>query len=229
MIMRHLLFIFLILYGTVAGAQVRETVSILGDSYSTFEGYITPETNEPWYFQRKDLKKTDVTDVTQTWWWQVVKDGGYKLGVNNSYSGATICYTGYQDADYTPRSFITRCPALGNPDIILVFGATNDSWANAPIGEYKYKDWVRADLYTFRPALAKLLHELAVRYPNVRVYFILNTGLKEEINTSVQTICRHDGIPVIQLKDIDKQNGHPTVKGMKSISAQVLQFIQKRK
>ena len=227
--MRNLLLGLLILCSAITAAQVRETVSILGDSYSTFEGFITPETNEPWYFREKDAKRTDVADVTQTWWWQVVKNGGYKLGVNNSYSGATICYSGYHDGDYSSRSFITRCPMLGNPDIILVFGATNDSWANAPIGDYKYKDWVRADLYTFRPALAKLLHDLAVRYPNVKVYFMLNTGLKEDINASVLTICKYYGVPVIQLKDIDKQNGHPTIKGMKSISAQVLQVLYRGK
>lgn len=227
--MRNLLLGLLILCSAITAAQVRETVSILGDSYSTFEGFITPETNEPWYFREKDAKRTDVADVTQTWWWQVVKNGGYKLGVNNSYSGATICYSGYHDGDYSSRSFITRCPMLGNPDIILVFGATNDSWANAPIGDYKYKDWVRADLYTFRPALAKLLHDLAVRYPNVKVYFMLNTGLKEDINASVLTICKYYGVPVIQLTDIDKQNGHPTIKGMKSISAQVLQVLHREK
>lgn len=74
--MRNLLLGLLILCSAITAAQVRETVSILGDSYSTFEGFITPETNEPWYFREKDAKRTDVADVTQTWWWQVVKMGG---------------------------------------------------------------------------------------------------------------------------------------------------------
>lgn len=29
----------------------KPAVSILGDSYSTFEGYIEPKTNEMWYFK----------------------------------------------------------------------------------------------------------------------------------------------------------------------------------
>ena len=56
--------------------QGRERVSILGDSYSTFVGYI-PAEYEQWY--TGDTKMTDVTDVRQTWWWQVVKDGACLL------------------------------------------------------------------------------------------------------------------------------------------------------
>lgn len=46
---------------------------------------------------------------------------------NNSYSGSTVCHTGYQKADYSDRSFATRMDNLGNPDVLLVFGGTNDS------------------------------------------------------------------------------------------------------
>ena len=56
-----------------------KSVSVLGDSYSTFEGFITPKTNYTWYFAKPDQKNTDVTDVTQTWWHRVVTDKGWKL------------------------------------------------------------------------------------------------------------------------------------------------------
>lgn len=207
-------------------AQVRQTVAILGDSYSTFEGYIYPDTNESWYFVKNNPKQTDLNDVRDTWWWRVVKEGGYKLGVNNSYSGATICYTGYNDADYSSRSFITRLPQLGTPDIILIFGGTNDSWAGAQMGEYKYRDWKRADLYFFRPAMAKLLDDAQKRYPNARLLFLLNSELRDEVNSSVRTICKHYGVSLLELKDVDKLAGHPTVKGMESISRQVLKALQ---
>lgn len=209
-----------------ASAQTRPTVAVLGDSYSTYEGFI-PKENEVWYHQPADLKHTDVTQVEQTWWWQVIKEGGYKMGMINSWSGSTICNSGYNDEDYTYRSFITRSGNLGNPDIILVCGGTNDSWAGAPIGNYQYADWKRADLYTFRPAMAKLLHDLQAHYPNVEVYFILNSELKQEINESVAEICKHYGVPLIRLKDIDKKSGHPSVKGMKSFADQVLKALKK--
>lgn len=220
------LFCLLALSFLPCNAQVKQTIAVLGDSYSTFSRFI-PEGNEVWYKIPADLKNTDVTQVEQTWWWQVIKDGGYKMGMINSYSGATICNTGYRDEDYTKRSFITRSTQLGNPDIILICGATNDSWAGSPIGEYKYDNWKRADLYTFRPAMAKLLHDIQEHYPNVDVYFILNSELKKEINESVSTICQHYHVPLIQLHDIDKKSGHPSVKGMKSFAQQVLKAIKK--
>lgn len=226
--MKKYIFLFCLLSVILmpTAAQVKPTVAVLGDSYSTFEGFI-PQGNEVWYHVPADLKHTDVTKVEQTWWWQVIKEGGYKKGMINSYSGATICYTGYNDADYSARSFITRATNLGNPDIILICGATNDSWCGAPVGNYKYENWKRADLYTFRPAMAKLLNDIQEYYPGVAVYFILNSELREDINASVLEICKHYQIPVIKLHDIDKISGHPSVKGMKSFAQQVLKVIKK--
>ena len=144
------LYILACLFTVNAVAQsIRPTVAVLGDSYSTFEKYI-PDTNKT-YYTTTDWSKTGVVNVKQTWWWQVIKKAGFKLGANDSYSGATVSYSGYNDEDYADRSFITRVPRLGNPDIILIFGGINDNWANTPIGEYKYEDFKRADLYTYRP------------------------------------------------------------------------------
>lgn len=225
---KSILSIFLLLICTLsAQAQAKPSVTIFGDSYSTFEGYLTPDTMETWYFDRHDdPRRTDVSSVRQTWWWQVIQRMGWKLEVNNSWSGATICNTGYDDADYTHRSFVTRLNSLGSPDIILLLGATNDSWCGAPIGEYKYADWRRADLYTFRPALAYLLSHLQDRYPTARLYYILNSDLKESINTSVAQICQHYGVPLIQLSGIDKTSGHPNIRGMQQIADQVVAALK---
>lgn len=195
-------------------------LSILGDSYSTFEGYLTPDTNAVWYWNH-EWDCTDVRNVRQTWWHQLLRDTGMRLCVNNSFSGATICHTGYDQADYSDRSFCTRLTNLGSPDIILVFGATNDEWAHAPIGEYKYADWTREDLYKFRPAMAYLLCQLIDHYPNVKLYFILNDILSSDINESVLAVCQHYQVPVIRLENIDKQCGHPNVLGMQQIAQQV--------
>jgi hypothetical protein len=45
--------------------------------------------------------------------------------------------------------------------------------------------------------------------------------LKESINESVHTICKHYGVQCLDLKDIEKQAGHPSVKGMTDFSKQV--------
>lgn len=210
-----------------AVAQSKPSVSILGDSYSTFEGYLTPDTMDIWYFSGKqDARRTDVENVGQTWWMQLIKKKNWKLELNNSWSGSTICYTGYRDEDYSRRSFITRVPALGSPDIILIFGGTNDSWANAPIGEFKYSDWRRSDLYTFRPAMACMLAKIKERYPTADVYVISNDGLKPEITGSMEQICKHYDVPMIQLHDISKTAGHPNVQGMMQIAEQLDREIE---
>jgi len=221
------LFMLMVVCATMSYAQAKETVAILGDSYSTYEGYLTPSTNEIWYFQPWRDKRTDVNDVKQTWWWQVIDRGGFKLGVNNSYSGSTICNTGYNDEDYTARSFVTRYNNLGTPDIIFVFGGTNDSWANVPVGEFKYENIRRADLFTFRPAMAYLMQGLINHYPGARIYVLINNELSEEVTNSMKTIADRYGIPYIQLKDIDKKGGHPSIKGMSQIADQILKTIKK--
>lgn len=97
-------------------AQVKQTVAVLGDSYSTFEGFI-PKGYATWYSPTAPPETTDVNKVEQTWWWQVI---------------------------------------------------------------------------------------------------------------SVKKICNKYQVPVIALHDIDKKNGHPTIKGMKSIADQVLKVIKSK-
>ena len=115
---------------------------------------------------------------------------------------------------------------LGNPDVLFVFGATNDSWAGAPIGEYQYENWSKADLYQFRPAMAYMLNYLVNRYPNVKIYFLLNSELKDSINESVKTICAYYKVECIQLKNVDKRGGHPSIKGMQQISDQIAAYMK---
>lgn len=213
------------LYGFVAMAQYHKSVSVLGDSYSTFEGYMTPSTNELWYCAHPRYG-TDVNDVSQTWWHKFIKANGYRLCVNNSYSGATIGYYGYSGNDYSDRSFITRMNNLGCPDMIFIFGGTNDSWANAPIGEYKYNNFRKDDFFAYRPALAYLLKSMIDRYVNTEIYFLINDGLREEITSSTIEICKYYGVKYILLRNIDKKNGHPTIKGHAMIVEQIEEALR---
>lgn len=221
------LLLLTVLFASFASAQTK-SVSVLGDSYSTYEGFVTPSTNELWYYAENPEAKTDVKNVRQTWWHQVIKENGWRLCVNNSYSGATISYTGYDGNDYSARSFNTRMDNLGQPDVIFVFGATNDSWAGSPVGEYKYEGITYGDLYQFRPALARMLQWMTDRYVNTEIYFLLNDDLRDEIDESVKTICAHYGVPVIELVSIDKLSGHPSVKGMRQIADQVNAFLKNK-
>lgn len=223
--MRKLHFLLILLAcSCMSFAQDQKVVSILGDSYSTFEGFI-PAGNAVWY-KASPSRNTDVTSVEQTWWKLWLTENNYTLGMNNSYSGATICDTGYNKEDYSDRSFATRLQNLGQPDVLFIMGGTNDSWAKSPIGEYKYESWTKEDLYQFRPAMAYMLCQIKALYPRTKVYFMLNSELKEEINESVKTICKRYNVPCLELKDIDKQHGHPSIKGMKQICSQLNAFLK---
>lgn len=213
----------------VATLSAQQKVAILGDSYSTFAGYLSPATNFPWYSAdlNSDIaKNNDVHSVEQTWWHQFVTKMGYELVCNNSFSGSTICHTGYNKEDYSDRSFITRLHHLGNPDIILIFGGTNDSWAGVPVGEYQYEGWTNADLYNFRPAFAYMLHNLRQLYPQAKIYNITNSELSEAVTVSADEICRHYNVPNLLLKDVEKQWGHPSVKGMEAICNQLIDLVK---
>lgn len=215
----------LCLFSLKAVAGDKTKVSIIGDSYSTFEDCVSPKWNEVWYFNNPKLDKTDLTDPSQTWWRILLEDDKYILEKNNSFSGSTICTTGYNGADFSDRSFISRIHNLGNPELILIFGATNDSWANSPIGEFKWEGWNEEDLKSFRPALAYFLQNITSLYPESRFLYIVNDGLKDEITSSIIEACEKTGIPYIRLEGIDKTAGHPNIRGMQQIADQVRAFL----
>ena len=200
-------------------------VSILGDSYSTFKGWV-PEKNIAWYMPvPKEGRPTDVTEVDQTWWKIFIDKNGYQLEKNNSYSGSTICNTGYGRKDYTDQSFVTRLTDIGNPDLIFVFGGTNDSFADSPLGEYIWKDWTKKELFQYRPATAYMLSELKRLHPNAEIWFIIGDDMKPQYAESSRLICEHYNVPVLELKDIQKMSIHPDQKGMLQIVDQLEQAL----
>jgi hypothetical protein len=68
--MRKIAFLLLAAASIVATAQTKK-VSILGDSYSTFQG-VNPEGYNPFY----PNDRNDVTEVSQTWWDLYIKGKG---------------------------------------------------------------------------------------------------------------------------------------------------------
>ncbi|MDE5594157.1 MAG: SGNH/GDSL hydrolase family protein, partial [Muribaculaceae bacterium] len=150
-----------------------------------------------------------------------ISERGYRICKNNSFSGSTVCNTGYRGNAYSDWAFIARMKDLGEPDIIYIFGGTNDSWAKVPIGDFKYSDWTKEDLYNFRPAMAYMLASMKEYYPGVEIVFLINNDLSEDVTKSIATICDKYDVDWIQLVDIDRIEGHPSVKGMQQIVDQI--------
>ena len=110
-------------------------------------------------------------------------------------------------------------------DTVFVFGVTNDNWADAPVGNTMYNGTKEEDLYSVLPAVCHFLESLKKAAPKARIAFILNTDNKCEITMGIKRACRHYGIEHVLLSEIEKECGHPTVKGMKQIKEQVLKKL----
>lgn len=205
--------------------------SILGDSFSAFEGYVDPETNDPWYCPPPH-NNIDVTCVEDMWWYKVAEEMGWTLEKNNSFSGSLICnFWGYNSGPYySPHSFIRRMDDLGNPDVIFVFGGTNDVWNGAYSGEYVYADWTESQLEQYRPALAYLFYNLERLYPYASIYFLVDMDLStldvQQFVESVNTIALHYRVKCINLYGIHKDWAHPNRQGMIDIAEQVVAALR---
>lgn len=198
-------------------------ISILGDSYSTYGGYV-PQGNRSFY--NGESQTEDTADVSDMWWHKLLNYQGYTLEVNQSSSGSPVCNTGYNGANATGHSFITRMKNIGDPDVIVIFGGTNDAWAKVPIGEYKYTDWTENDLKSFRPAFAYMCDYLKRTHPQATIYEIINSELSADAADSIKTICDRYGITWIQLPVFDKPfGGHPGKAGQNVIFEAVKDII----
>lgn len=207
-----------------------KNVLIFGDSYSTFNGYI-PKGYAAYY---SETGGTDVRNVNETWWHRLISETNSELVLNDSWSGSTICYTGYQNTDCSQTSsFICRLNKLiaggffkeNEINTVFVFGGTNDSWSNAPIGELKFSNWEKQDLYNVLPAICHFIFKLKETLPAARIVWLMNSGLKPEISDGMKTACEYYDITSIKFDCIDKIEGHPTVKGMEDIKNQILRDL----
>jgi hypothetical protein len=207
-----------------SSSPIKKRISILGDSYSTYGGFVTPETNRCFY--NGENENEDTTDVSDMWWYKLIENNDFLLEYNNSFSGSPICNTGYDGSNASSFSFLNRMKNIGRPDVIAVFGGTNDSWAGVPIGEYKYSNWTENDLKNFRPAFAYMCEHLQKHNPNANIYIIINSGLSDDVTTSMIAICEHYNIAKIALPTFDKPyGGHPGRSGQMTIYENVKDTI----
>ncbi|MBE6983155.1 MAG: hypothetical protein E7435_02575 [Ruminococcaceae bacterium] len=198
------------------------TFGILGDSYSTFQGYI-PEGNRC-YYPTKNVD--DVLTVEQTWWHQLMKKRKLHLLMDESFSSATVCEHNREDLP-EDSSFTKRAIRAFGPEnkekfeLLFLFGCTNDSWLDREIGELQYENWRGNDLRKVLPAYCYTIYQLKTHNPEATVVAIINTDLKEKIREGMIQAGEHYGIHNVILSDISKQNGHPDALGMTQIAEQV--------
>ena len=213
--------------------------AVLGDSYSSFEGYVDPETNDVYPYEN-----IGVTSAGQMWWHKVAGEMGWVMEKNNSFSGSLVCnYEGFSSGSYyAPHSFIRRMDDLGNPDVVFIFGATNDACVHGednvpvvPLGYDVFSDWTAEQLCTFRPALAYLLDSLKRIYPHAKLYFLLDMNLgsdgidwdrRDAFIGAIHRIATHYGVTCIDLEGIHKSHWHPNAEGQEDIARQVIEALE---
>ncbi len=203
-----------------------EKILIFGDSYSTYKGYV-PE-RYPVYYPTES--HPDVDDVSKTWWYMLASETKSEVVLNCSWSGSTICNTGYKGDCSRTSSFIYRLNQVidsgfftdSQVDRVFIFGGTNDSWTGNECGKIMFSDWTEADLRYILSGISFFIDKLQKFVSSDKFHFIINTELRPEVKSGIIEICNHYQIAFTELSDIDKVEGHPTYQGMSEIKRQVL-------
>lgn len=203
--------------------------SVLGDSFSAFEGTVDPDSNDVYNYER-----IGVTSAEQMWWHKVATAKEWTLEKNNSFSGSLMCnYWGFNAGPYyKPYSFINRMDNLGNPDVIFIQGGTNDVYNGAYWGEFIYSDWTEGDIEYYRPGLAYLFYHVQQLYPKAKIYYMIDMWLYDydpNARTFVEDalkIAQYYNIDCIELRDVHKNQWHPDVQGQDDIARQVIEVLE---
>ena len=140
-------------------------ISILGDSISTFVGYV-PDGNAVYYFGNN----TGVSSVNQTWWKRTIDQLELNLCINNSWGGSKVTTTnGEHLAGCMARSNLLHLEDK-DPDIIIVYLGINDFNTNVELGSYDGTQDFPTVTTTFREAYAIMLDKILTRYKSAMVY-----------------------------------------------------------
>lgn len=219
---------------------IDKRLCILGDSISTFG---TPDKNNAtgtWTYKgnRCRYPQDDLfTDVNYMYWKKLLDKTGMVFGVNESWAGSRVSNTASSDSgDLGPNRCIsswTRISHLrekGVPDIIIVYGGTNDI-AGATIGTFDAtkpitltsgatianpstltRDQLQneLDVSTFGKAYPAMLARLQHLYPDALIICLTPNYCKthygsdytkmNEAVTIVKNCCDYFGVPYIDLR-----------------------------
>ena len=95
------------------------------------------------------------------------------------------------------------------------------------MGQLQYSDWSFESLFFVLPAVCHFFNRLNEELPDAEKVFIMNNGFKTAIVKGIRKACEHYGIKLIELDNtVDKENGHPTEKGMEDIKNQVRDALE---
>lgn len=181
--MRRILavFLLLLLLPLPRAAAEEKTLSILGDSISTYAGYSdngganTTIADYRLFYPRWG----NSVEAEDTWWYQAAEMLNMRLLVNNSFSGSCLLKSAYgADGAYLDRCVQLHSNHLEEPDIIAVYLGTNDYYAfPETLGTFDGIDFQSlitetgyAEPKTTMEAYAITLDKIKHRYPQAQIY-----------------------------------------------------------
>ena len=229
-----------------------KVISVLGDSISTFAGYIPVADGFNLEHLARYPQDNLLTDVNETWWMQVIGELDAKLGINDSWRGATVSgaapVTTGTTGENAAMHNLTRIQNLGSngtPDVILLYGGTNDLAHVSKVGTFDPDTAPSAAALTttkwdnladgFVHTLLRLQHyypdaEIVAMLPTYTASYYSDEKLAQG-NAVMTAICEHYGVPYVDLRDCgittaDLPDGiHPDAAGMDYITDAVLETL----
>ncbi|MCH5253546.1 MAG: SGNH/GDSL hydrolase family protein [Lachnospiraceae bacterium] len=190
-------------------------LSILGDSLSTFEGWI-PE-GYGFFFPYDG----DVKDVEQTWWKMLQEDMGMELCGNSSSSGSTCAGDSlstdnpwYACSDYRIAELVGKGGIY--PDVIIVYLGTNDLLTAVPIGENDGSQPVEEGVIeNFSDAYSLILDKLEAQYPSAYIFCCTLAEIGEWKEQSYEIFENRIGLTFedynAQIELIAETRDHPVI------------------
>jgi lysophospholipase L1-like esterase len=156
-------------------------VSLIGDSITTWST-VRPDNTYSSRYPSGVIQRRD-----QTWWDQMITNGGMTLLRNTAYNGSSCTgrdgSNGHNTASTTDayaacsnKRINDLSDGTSNPDIVICFIGINDfgSDKNTPTGNYIGLDVVPSDsatgMATFSEGYALMLKKIATQYPEARIY-----------------------------------------------------------
>lgn len=163
-----------------------KTVSVLGDSITTYAGYI-PEGFAHFY----PYPTADLGDVNQTWWMQIINHYGMKLLVNNSWSGSAVSGSEKSAAQNKDR---LKHLLIGDvtPDVIIIFMGAND--APSPYISLSQFDSAYGIMIANIKDIAPEAEIIVCTLPNIELYSAQN---QVDYNNVIKKHANDNGFKII--------------------------------
>lgn len=220
-------------------------ISFMGDSITTYDGWSNNREDNASIYQNAIWYPNNNANLalSETWWYRVVNGLGYKLCVNNAWSGSVVTDV---------RMYETRAKNLHNemeevdPDVIVILMGVNDYGGGKQLGDYDGTGELPDYPASFSECYGKMLETILATYKRADVYCCkfmnLRTGgtglvTEQHYNAAIETLANHYGVNLIDLNSLPEFSPeqifnhtvdglHPNSKGMKAMADKVIAEIK---